>query len=134
MSLLFLDAANRVVRRVGIDAGALAAMEEREAPFEGSLEAHPGFTGKPYPADRFFRAVFSLGPEVVQDLIPQAERLLREPGNLVRAGIWNDAEAGYIRLGFEFEQDMEKRVVTVRGREWAVWHLSRALASEEGSP
>ncbi|MFH1152910.1 MAG: hypothetical protein V1793_03750 [Pseudomonadota bacterium] len=133
MDIVFLDKNNRVLRQIQFHQDVLESIEKKEAPFQGAMEDIPGFAGRIYQADRFFRVLFSLEAEVVQDLISTPGKLLKETGEISRAGIWNEAESGYIRLGFEFDQNGAKKVVFVNGREWAVWNLSRALA-EDGRP
>ena len=97
----------------------------------GPLDSLAGFSGTIYPADRFFEAVFKLSPDMVPDLIQDAETLLSQPGTIERVGIWNSAELGYIRLGFEFSRLGQTRVIQVRIREWAVWQLTLILKGED---
>ncbi len=131
LEIYFLGSDNRVIRQLDLDHQFLSDLENQETSFTGTLESMPGFAGRIYPADLFFKALLSLPMEVLPDLITTPEPLLREQGNIVRAGIWNEANSGYIRLGFEFHANSGTKVVLVRAREWAVWRLSMALAREE---
>ncbi|MBU2454693.1 MAG: hypothetical protein KJ668_15405, partial [Proteobacteria bacterium] len=65
------------------------------------------------------------------DLIVNPEALLAQEGKITRVGIWNEAENGYIKLGFEFQEKNSTQVVFVKGREWAVWQVSLNLKGEE---
>lgn len=131
LEIYFLDSDNRVIRQIDLDHRFLASLEKEENFFSERLENIPGFAGRIYPADRFFAALLSLPAEVIPDLITTPEVLLRERGTIVRAGIWNEAKSGYIRLGFEFQENGETRIILVRAREWAVWRISMALTRGE---
>ena len=71
----------------------------------------------------------NLPKETASDLIPTPEILLREKGYIIKAGISNQAKAGYIKLGFEFDNNGEKKVVFIKARQWAVWHISMDIAN-----
>ncbi len=120
----FIDSQNRVIHQFDLDTH--HQFNKRED-VSGPLETLDGFAGNIYGADQFFDAVFRLPPEMIPDLIPNGEELLSEQGRLERVGIANAAEDGVIRLGFEFVRLGERRVVTARAREWAVWQLSLTL-------
>ncbi|WDP92106.1 MAG: hypothetical protein HUN04_21240 [Desulfobacter sp.] len=125
--IYFIDSENRVIRQLNLD------IKKTGGPGEipGRLETLEDFSGTIYPADRFFEAVFRLPEEMVPDLIPEGEALLTGTGTLDRVGIWNTAEDGYIRLGFEFVRLDQRRVVVARAREWAVWQLNLILKGED---
>jgi len=89
-----------------------------------------GFLGRIYSAENFFNALFKLSSDIIPDLIVNPESLLKQDGKIINIGIWNIAENGYIKLGFEFEANGENQVVFVKGREWAVWQLSLNLKGE----
>ncbi len=130
IKIYFIDSGNRVIRQMDLDDGKMENFSGAgDAP--GSLDSQPGFSGTIYPADLFFEAVFKLPQDMVPDLIQDAETLLDQPGTLSRVGIWNSAELGYIRLGFEFSRLGQTRVVEVRAREWAVWQLTLILKGED---
>lgn len=131
LEIYFLGSDNRVIRQLDLDHQFLSSLENKETSFSGSLETIPGFAGRIFPADQFFKALLSLPIEVLPDLITTPEPLLREKGTIVRAGIWNEANSGYIRLGFEFHTNSDTKIVLVRAREWAVWRLSMALTRGE---
>ncbi len=122
--IYFLDAANKVMKRIFLDMELLDQFEKKSLSREASLEDFKGFQGRIYKASSFFRAVLDLSPDMRGDLISDPSLLLQEKGHLLRAGIWNEAKEGYIRLGFEFVHESVHKVVFVKGREWAVWQLS----------
>ena len=60
-------------------------------------------------------------------MVPQPETLLEIPGQIMRVGISDETQSGFIELGFEFLNGTERRVVLVQGHEWAVWRLRSNL-------
>lgn len=128
--IYFLDASNKVLNRIPLDMKLLERFERKSLSVEASLEEFSGFKGRIYRASSFFRAVLDLPPDMMGDLIGNPSILLKEKGRIVRAGIWNEAKEGYIRLGFEFVHESVHKVVFVKGREWAVWQLSINLKDE----
>jgi hypothetical protein len=60
-------------------------------------------------------------------MVPQPETLLEVPGQIVRIGISDETQSGFIELGFEFLDGPQRRVVLVQGYEWAVWRLRSNL-------
>lgn len=131
LTIYFLGVSNRVIRKIDMDKDLMKNLVNGTSPFLGTLEALEGFEGRIFSADRFFTAVSNLPEELHPGLISYPEQLLLEEGTIVRAGIWNQAESGYIRLGFEFQVRGETKVLFVKGREWAVWQLAQKLS--EGS-
>lgn len=131
LEIYFLGSNNRVIRQLDLDHRFLVSLEKDESFFSEKLENIPGFAGRIYPADAFFNAILSLPTEVLPDLITTPGPLLREQGTIVRAGIWNEAKSGYIRLGFEFQENGGTKIILAKAREWAVWRLSMALSQGE---
>ncbi|WP_022667247.1 hypothetical protein [Desulfospira joergensenii] len=130
IQIYFIDAQNRVVQQLDLDRESLSALQQGPVPEKGYLEDLESFSGRIYPADEFFRAAFKLPPDMISDLIQEPELLLDQKGVIQRVGIWNQAENGNIRLGFEFEDQGETRVLFVQAREWAVWQLGLILKGE----
>ena len=60
-------------------------------------------------------------------MLPHPELLLTAPGQIVRVGISDETQAGFIELGFEFFANNERRVLVFPGQEWAVWRLRAHL-------
>ncbi len=130
MEIYFLDSKNRVIHEISFDKIKMAQLEKKEAPFKGQLEDIPGFEGHIYTGAVFFKALLSLPKDMISSLISHPEKLLAEKGRIVKAGISDEAESGYIRLGFQFNNDAGSKVVFIKGREWAVWRLNLLLSGE----
>lgn len=130
IKIYFIDSGNRVIEQIDLDTGNIGEAGPENDLSSASLDTFQGFSGRIYPADRFFNAVFQLPPDVLPDLVRDAETLLNHSGTIDRVGIWNTSEDGYIRLGFEFSLLGEKQVVQVRAREWAVWQLGLVLKGD----
>lgn len=131
IKIYFLDAGNRVIRQIEIKKEDTMELEAGERPFFGRLDEMEGFNGRIYSSSNFFDALFKLPPDILPDLMADPETLLEQTGRIVRVGIWNEAKNGYIRLGYEFEEESGRKVVFVNGREWAVWQLSLNLKGED---
>ncbi|MEA2059488.1 MAG: hypothetical protein U9P10_02980 [Thermodesulfobacteriota bacterium] len=128
--IYFLDTGNRVIRDIELDADRLAFIEEKERPFKANLDAIPEFKNRIFPAEKFFSVLLDLPGDINHDLMINPGKLLRQPGKILRAGISEEADSGYIKMGFEFYHKGETTIVTVKGREWAVWRLSLSLTGE----
>ncbi len=131
IKIYFIDSQNRVINEIELKKSDLAQLENKEKSIPGRLSDMPEFAGRIYPADIFFNAVFRLQPDILPDLMENPEILLDQEGKIVKVGIWNEADKGYIRLGFEFTSPKGSSVVFIRGREWAVWQLSLRLKGEQ---
>ena len=129
MKIFFIDAQNRVVQQVDLDAKNLGN-NGGPSVIPGTLDNTPEFFGRIYPASLFFTAVSRLPAEMRSDLISDTEGLLSQKGLLKRVGVGNLARDGFICLGFEFRHLGETRVVEVKAREWAVWQLTLVLKGE----
>jgi hypothetical protein len=132
LKIYLLNSENRVLRELRIPSQLLYQIEHVELALEGTLEDLPTFENRIYPAERFFMALDSLPEEDLGSVVSQPERLLEAPGRIVRVGISDEAVSGYIELGFEIEDGTRRRVILLKGREWAVWLLRSSL--EEMSP
>jgi hypothetical protein len=89
------------------------------------------FSVRIYSSEKFFDAVFKLHTYILPDLIVNPEIFLAQAGKIIYIGIWNVSQNGYIKLGFEFEEQGDKKIVFIKGREWAVWQLSLYLQGGE---
>jgi hypothetical protein len=127
MKIYFIDTGNRVIHQIEMTRNTLTAIAEKQYLEPGTLETFDEFSGRIYPVDRFFGAVFKLPAEMIPDLLPDTDLLLDQEGVITRVGIWNEAENGFIRLGFEFRNQDQVRVLFVNAREWAVWQLGLVL-------
>ncbi|MBU1342117.1 MAG: hypothetical protein KKE44_02675 [Proteobacteria bacterium] len=131
IKIYFIDSENRVIKQIDLKKEDILEIENGDKPVSGKLADMAGFSGRTYPARNFFDALFKLPPDMIPDLIVNPEALLAQEGKITRVGIWNEAENGYIKLGFEFQEKNSTQVVFVKGREWAVWQVSLNLKGEE---
>jgi len=131
IKIYFVDSENRVIKQIDLKKEVIAEIENGEKSVPGELSGMEGFLGRIYSAENFFNALFKLSSDIIPDLIVNPESLLKQDGKIIKIGIWNIAENGYIKLGFEFEANGENQVVFVKGREWAVWQLSLNLKGDE---
>lgn len=130
IKVYFVDLKNQVIHHMDLHKESLLEIESRDLPLQGRLAEIEEFSSRIYPTEQFFRAVFKLPPEMIPDLIKDPDLLLKQSGTLQRVGIWNEAQEGHIKLGFEFEYQGKAQVLTVQAREWAVWQLSLILKAE----
>jgi len=127
IKIYFIDSENRVIKQINLRKDDIQEIEKGKKPIIGQLANIEGFLGRIYPAQIFFDAVFKLPPDIIPDLMVNPENLLKMDGKIIYIGIWNEAENGYIKIGFEIETQDGNRLVFVRGREWAVWQLNLNL-------
>ncbi|SLM31314.1 conserved hypothetical protein [Desulfamplus magnetovallimortis] len=130
LDIFFLNAGNRVLHHINLDKKRLDIIERGEEPFMGTLDDIPEIEGRIYSADLFFNALFKLPPEILPDLITTPHLLLNQRGDILRAGIWNEVESGFIKIGFEIRENGEYMVLFIKAREWAVWRLSAVLSGQ----
>lgn len=136
LEIFFLNSENRVLRQITLNKTKMEKIEKHEAIFKGTLEQIPEFQGRIYLAEHFFKVLLALPKDIIPDLITTPQKLLNQQGTLTKAGIWNEATSGYIKLGFEFKENGKSVVLFIRAREWAVWRLSSNLtgSSLKGDP
>ena len=127
ISVYFIDAGNRVLQQMEFKRSQLKAIYEKQRVTPGALEDFSVLNHQIYGADNFFKAVFQLPKDVRHDLIPSADLLLAQHGELLRVGIGHEAEEGFIELGFEFKYRGKTGVLLTRARDWAVWQLGLIL-------
>ncbi|MBF0468562.1 MAG: hypothetical protein HQK61_06715 [Desulfamplus sp.] len=127
LEIFFLNSENRVLRQITMNKTRMEKVEKNEATFKGTLEQIPEFEGRIYPAELFFKVLLELPQDIIPDLVTTPQKLLNEQGIITRAGIWNEASSGYIKLGFELKENGKSVVLFMRAREWAVWRLSSKL-------
>jgi hypothetical protein len=130
VSLYFIDSRNRVIHQIDLKKNTIGEIQSRNAPVPGRLTEIEAFSGRIYPSEKFFEAVFKLPVEMIPELMVDPELLLKQEGTIQSVGIWNEADGGYIKLGFEFFHRGENRVLLIQAREWAVWQLSLILKGE----
>ena len=125
--IYLLDANNRVLQQLELGSMLLSQLKRGEVALAESLDQLPIFENRIYPADRFFNSLESFPEDVRRIVVPQPETLLEVPGQIVRVGISDETQSGFIELGFEFLNGAQRRVVLVQGHEWAVWRLRSNL-------
>jgi len=131
INLYFIDSENRVIQEIDLRKEDLIEIENGQKPVIGRLAQIEEFSGRIYPAQKFFDAVFKLPSDILPDLMVNPETVLKLDGKIIHIGIWNEAENGYIKIGFEIQGPDEPRVVFIKGREWAVWQLSLILKGDK---
>jgi hypothetical protein len=127
LMIYLLDANNRVLQQLELGSLLLSQLKRGEVALTESLDQLPIFENRIYPADRFFNSLESFPEDVRRSMVPQPETLLEIPGQIVRVGISDETQSGFIELGFEFSNGAQRRVVLVQGHEWAVWRLRSNL-------
>jgi hypothetical protein len=127
LMIYLLDTNNRVLRQLELGPLLLSQLKRGEVALAESFDELPVFENRIYPADRFFNALESFPEDVRRSMVPQPETLLEVPGQIVRIGISDETQSGFIELGFEFLDGPQRRVVLVQGHEWAVWRLRSNL-------
>jgi hypothetical protein len=130
IKIYFIDSENRVIKQIDLRKEEIIQIENGGKPISGRLTDMEGFSGRVYSAKFFFDALFKLPADIIPDLIANPEILLEQDGKIVNIGIWNEAENGYIKIGFEFDSPESNQIVFIKGREWAVWQLSLNLKGE----
>ncbi len=127
IKIYFIDSENRVIKQIDLEKQFILEIESGKQAVEGEFSGMEEFSGRIYTAENFFDAVFKLPPDILPDLMVNPEILLAQAGKIINIGIWNVSQNGYIKLGFEFEEQGAKKIVFIKGREWAVWQLSLYL-------
>ena len=128
LTVYLLDSGNRVLRQLTVGAELLAPQLTAEA--AGALEERPAFRGRIHPAKRFFDTLSLLGPEVGEAILPRPELLLGQEGRIGRVGISGEVARGFVSVGFEIAVGARRRVVVLKGRDWAVFQLQAALTGD----
>ncbi|MCP4672366.1 MAG: hypothetical protein GY857_13805 [Desulfobacula sp.] len=131
IKIYFIDSENRVIKQIELENQDTLDLERGKQAVTGELSEMEGFSGRIYPAEHFFNAVFKLPTDILPDLMVDPEILLEQKGRIINVGIWNITQNGYIQLGFEFEEMGSKKIVFIKGREWAVWQLNLYLKGDE---
>jgi len=130
IKIYFIDSENRVIKQIELEKQDILDLENGEQAVTGELINMEGFSGRIYSGQDFFDALFKLPPDILPDLMVNPEILLAQKGKIIKVGIGNISQNGYIKLGFEFQDQDIKKTVFLKGREWAVWQLSLYLRGE----
>ena len=127
LAIYLLDANNRVLRQLELNAVLLGQLKRGEVASAESLDQLTVFKNRIYSAEQFFNSLEAFPEEVRRSMLPHPETLLEAAGQIVRVGISDETLSGFIELGFEFFDGTQHRVVVVQGHEWAVWRLRSRL-------
>ena len=100
----------------------------------GTLDEQPEFTGRIYPADRFFMALDTLTPEIQRGVLSQPSTLLSAQGTPLRVGVSDEVDADMIRIGIEMDTPQGRQIVLTMGQEWAVWQVRMLLEPRLSKP
>ncbi|UCF93952.1 MAG: hypothetical protein JSW39_07265 [Desulfobacterales bacterium] len=133
LTVYLLDVQNRALRQLEVPADLLNDLDPGDLAREESLEELPSFAERIYPAERFLAVLEVFSEEIRRSVVPHPEKLLNTPGRIIRVGISDETVAGFITLGFEILSGTQRRVVLVRGRDWAVWRLRAQLEEAKKS-
>jgi hypothetical protein len=131
LNVYLLDAENRVLKQMSMTPDLLNYMDRENVFAATELSDLPQFQNRIYPGDHFFKVLAGLPDDIRKGVLPHPERLLALPGRILRVGISDEANAGFIELGFEITDGTRQEVVRLQGQEWAVWQLRSIL---EGKP
>jgi hypothetical protein len=124
LKIFFLNSDNLVLEKIELNKEIFETPEMgTQFVLGASLDDFKEFKNRIYPADLFFKAMMDLSFDKINDLIEDPDILLEKKGKIIRAGIWNETKSGYIKLGFEYKDDLKTNVLLINGREWAVWEL-----------
>ena len=126
-----LDANNRVLRQLELGSVLLSQLQRGEKALAESLDELPNFKNRIYTADQFFQSLESFHEEVRRSVVPHPKLLLAATGQIVRVGISDETQSGFIEVGFEFFDGNAHRVLVVQGQEWAVWRLRAHLEGQD---
>lgn len=124
LKIFFLNSDNLVLEEIELNKDIVETPETGIQYIMGaSLDDFEEFENRIFSADKFFQAMMALSFEKINDLVENPDILLSKKGKITRAGIWNETQAGYIKLGFEYKDQSQTNVLIINGREWAVWEL-----------
>jgi hypothetical protein len=125
--IYLLDDNNHVLRQLELNSALLSFLKRGETDQAESLDQLPAFRNRIYSADRFFNVLADFPEDVRRSMVPYPETLLAASGQIVRVGISDETQSGFIELGFEILSGAQRRIVLVRGQEWAIWRLREHL-------
>lgn len=126
VGIYLLDRSNNVLSYTTASDQQLKTTGTRQPTISGTLEKQEEFSGRIYPADRFFMALDTLPPGSQQGVLLHPDALLTTAGTPVRVGISDEVNADLIRIGVEMDTPQGKKIQLVLGKEWAVRQV-RAL-------
>jgi hypothetical protein len=134
VGIYLLDDANNVLSYTTLTDQQLQQTAMESPATIASLDDQPEFSGRIYPASRFFSALDTLPPEVQREVIVQPDLLLATEGTPLRVGISNEVNADMIRIGVEMDTPDGRQVILAMGQGWAVWQVRMLLEPRSVPP
>jgi hypothetical protein len=120
---------NQVLREINVPAEIVMQIERSQSIFAGSLEEWGAAPERIYATSRFFSALSSLPDDVRANVLSQPERIINAGGRLVRVGLLKQTQPQWVDIGFELEDNAQRRVIVHPAREEAVERLRIVLDS-----
>ena len=127
VGIYLLDRGNTVLSYTTLNDQQLQSTGTAPPVVAGRLDDQPEFTGRIYPADRFFMALDTLPAEIQQGVLAHPGAVLATDGTPVRVGFSDEVVAGTIRIGIELDTPRGPQILMGLGQEWAVWQLRTLL-------
>ncbi|MDL2269972.1 hypothetical protein LJC41_08425 [Desulfosarcina sp. OttesenSCG-928-G17] len=128
VGIYLLDHGNHVINYTTINSDQLALTGEGSMQvISGSVSDYPEFSGRIYPAARFFMALDTLPPETQQSILSWPGPVLAMEGTPVRVGISDEVRGTVIPIAIEMETPLGPQVVMATGQEWAVLEVRSLL-------
>ncbi|WP_319405127.1 hypothetical protein [uncultured Desulfosarcina sp.] len=134
VGIYLLDRGNNVLSYTTLTDQQLKSTGTEQPVLEGTLDGQPEFSGRIYPADRFFMALDTLSPETQRGVLSQPGALLAAEGTPVRVGISDEVNADMIRIGVEMDTTQGPQILLTMGQEWAVWQVRMLLEPRLSKP
>lgn len=128
VGIYLLDHGNHVINYTTINSDQLALTGDGSMQvISGSVSDYPEFSGRIYPAARFFMALDTLPPETQQSVLSWPGPVLAMEGSPVRVGISDEVRGTVIPIAIEMETPLGPRMVMTTGQEWAVLEVRSLL-------
>ena len=127
VGIYLLDRGNTVLSYTTLNDQQLQSTGTAPPVVASRLADQPEFTGRIYPADRFFMALDTLPAEIQQGVLAHPGAVLAADGTPVRVGFSDEVVAGTIRIGIELDTPRGPQILMGLGQEWAVWQLRTLL-------
>jgi hypothetical protein len=134
VGIYLLDRSNNVLSYTTLSDQQIKTTGIKPPVLAGMLDEQAEFTGRIYPADRFFMALDSLSPETQRGVLPHPGAILAAEGTPVRVGFSDEVSADMIRIGIEMDRPQGRQVILTMGQEWAVWQVRMLLEPRLSKP
>jgi len=134
VGIYLLDRSNNVLSYTTLSEQQLMSTGTEQPVVSGALDEQPEFSGRIYPADRFFMVLDTLPPETQRGVLAQPDILLAAEGIPVCVGFSDEVNADLIRIGVEMDTPQGRQILLTMGQEWAVWQVRRLLEPRLSGP